>query len=95
MPKHPLREIAAQDARGCTTPEEAARLRSPEWVEYWLLALTELRQDLETQLSERKSDYDLRQAEVKSLIYFDETWADYRREYFRLKKGTVRFLITV
>lgn len=93
--EHPLRDIAARDVRGLTSEEEIARLRSPEWVEHWFSALLELRQDVETQLSERKADYDLRQAEVRSLAHFDETWAPYRAEYFGWKKYAVRFLNTV
>jgi hypothetical protein len=93
--KHPLRDIAARDVRGLTTEEEVARLRSPEWVEHWFLALMELRQDVETQLAERKAAYDLRQVEVRSLEHFDETWAPYRAEYFGWKKHAVRFLNTV
>jgi hypothetical protein len=93
--KHPLRDIAARDVRGLTTEEEVARLRSPEWVEHWFLALMELRQDVETQFSERKAAYDLRQVEVRSLDHFDETWAPYRAEYFGWRKHAVRFLNTV
>ncbi len=93
--KHPLRDIAARDVRGLTTEEEVARLRSPEWVEHWFLALMELRQDVETQFAERKAAYDLRQVEVRSLEHFDESWAPYRAEYFGWKKHAVRFLNTV
>jgi hypothetical protein len=93
--EHPLKEIAAQDVRGLTTEEEAARLRSPEWVEHFFEALIELKQDVETQLSERKSDYDMRQAEVRSLDYFDETWAPYKSEYMGWRKHAVRFLNSV
>lgn len=93
--KHPLRDIAARDVRGLTTEEEVARLRSPEWVEHWFLALMELRQDVETQFAERKAAYDLRQVEVRSLEHFDESWAPYRAEYFGWRKHAVRFLNTV
>lgn len=93
--EHPLRDIAARDCRGWTSPEEGARLRSPEWLPHWRTALVESQRDVEAQLAARKHDYDRRRAEVRTLTYFDPDWSPYQREYFSWRKRTVRFLSLV
>ena len=89
--EHPLREIAARDCRGTTSPEEAERLRSPEWLSNWYVALVELQRDVEAQLTERKHEYDSRRAEVRSLTYFDPEWSLYQKDYFLGASGQFAF----
>ncbi len=90
--QHPLRELAAKDSRGISTPEEATMLRQPENLRGWRDALSELNTDLEAQFAENKAE----SQEVQNACYrkgFEgkQEWFEYKAGYDRWRAGARRF----
>ncbi len=92
LEEHPLRTLAANDARGQTTEEEREYLRSPETVTDWLDALTELGLDLEAQFAERRAEAQAVQTEcLDKGPEGKREWFEYKARYDRWRASARRF----
>ncbi len=81
-PHHELRELAAQDARGLISEDEAAWLREPARLKDWRSALLELKLEVEAQAVEKKAKVEAFQQECFAKGPKGKSeWFAYKAEY--------------
>lgn len=89
-------ELTRADSKGNATPAESELLRRPETVESWYRALTELKREIEFQVTSKKALVEALECEFTSAKEGDaKTFLSEKANFLRWKPGAMRLKMYV